>query len=351
MIFTLRQEAILREVRRNGSVKVTEIAAELAVSRMTVRRDIAALADQGAVSRVYGGAILPRSEPSPRTEAPVAYDRGRAFSIGMAVPSRSAYYRDVIEGAQAAAQAVGARLTLGVSAYGDDLPQVERMLVSGVDGLLLTPLPQTLQSAAGAAWIRELSVPVVIVERRPEPAAGLDHLDCVASDHVRGTMQALRHLVDLGHGRIGLLACPTPTAPWIVRGFDIAAEILPIASGAPRITKHAFGDVEAVDDFLDAMAATGTTAVVAHPDDQAALLVQRARMRGWAVPDDLAVVAYDDELASLAEIPLSAVAPTRHAMGRIAVTRLVKCLREGSSHVVQESLLLPRLIVRASTAK
>ncbi|MFJ3581797.1 substrate-binding domain-containing protein [Streptomyces sp. NPDC090127] len=350
MTSTLRQEAILREVRRNGSVKVTDIAVHLGVSTMTVRRDIAALADRGAVTRVHGGAMLPRSRPERRTEALATHDRGRVLSIGMAVPSRGPYYRDVIDGAQAAAQAVGARLTLGVSAYGDDVPQVASMLDSKVDGLLLTPSAESLRSAAGAAWIRELPVPVVIVERRPDPAAGLDHLDRVASDHLRGTMQALRHLTDLGHLHVGLLTCPTPTAPWLAQGFDLAEGVLPLTSAAPRVTDHRYGDVEAVDAFLDRMAEVGATAAVAHPDEQAALLVERARRRGWVVPDDMAVVAYDDELAALAEIPLSAVAPARHALGRTAVSRLVRRLREGGNHVVQESLLLPRLIVRASTA-
>ncbi|MFD0117040.1 LacI family DNA-binding transcriptional regulator [Streptomyces sp. NBC_00401] len=346
----LRQEAILREVRRNGSVNVTRIAAELGVSVMTVRRDIAVLAHHGLVTRVYGGAILPRTKPAPRGSGTTVSGRSRTLVLGMVAPCRSAYYREVIGGVQVAAEGTGSRLMLGVSAYGDERPQVEDMLSAGVDGLLLTPRPDTLRSAEGAAWIRELPVPVVIVERRPEPAAGLDQLDRVASDHARGTVQALRHLVELGHRRVGLLASATPTAVWISRGFDISRAIFTLAAGTPCVADHVAYDFAAVDAFIDALVATGTTAVVAHPDEQAALLVQRVRARGLAVPDDLAVIAYDDDLASLAEIPLTAVAPARHAVGRLAATRLVQRLREGSRHVVQESLLLPRLAVRASTS-
>ncbi|WP_165914466.1 LacI family DNA-binding transcriptional regulator [Streptomyces sp. AcE210] len=347
----LRQEAILREVRLNGSVNVTRIAAELGVSAMTVRRDIAVLAHHGLVTRVYGGAILPRTKPALRSNVPTVPERSRTFVLGMVVPRRSAYYREVIGGVQVVAQGTGSRLMLGVSAYGDERPQVEDMLNAGVDGLLLTPRPDTLRSAEEAAWIRELPVPVVIVERRPEPAAGLDQLDRVASDHARGTVQALRHLVELGHRRVGLLASATPTAVWISRGFDISRAIFTLPAGAPCVADHVAYDFAAVDTFIDALVSTGTTAVVAHPDEQAALLVQRVRARGLAVPDDLAVIAYDDDLASLAEIPLTAVAPARHAVGRLAATRLVQRLREGSRHVVQESLLLPCLAVRASTSR
>ncbi|MEU4269411.1 substrate-binding domain-containing protein [Streptomyces sp. NPDC026092] len=250
----------------------------------------------------------------------------------MAVPGETYYYREVIECARAAAQGLGARLTLGVSAYAEERPQVERLLSDGVEGLLLTPSPHTPWAPPRLRRGSGLPVPVVLMERRPEPVADLEHLDRVASDHARGTVRALRYLVGLGHRRIGLLACATATGPWIDRGFDTAADILSLPADAPRVTDVASLDVAAVEAFLDAAVATGTTAVVAHPDDQGALLVHRARMRGLVVPDDLAVIAYDDELASLAEIPLSAVAPMRYAVGRIAVTRLVQRLREGNGH-------------------
>ncbi|MEU9861247.1 substrate-binding domain-containing protein [Streptomyces sp. NPDC047971] len=350
MSLSLRQEAILWQVRLKGSVNVTRIAGELGVSVMTVRRDIAVLVRHGVVTRVHGGAILPRSAPARRDGGPRVPARGPTPSLGMVVPRRSAYYRDVIAGVENVAQAVGARLTLGVSAYGDERPQVTDMLNAGVDGLLLTPRPHVLLSAEESAWIRELPVPVVIVERRPEPAAGLDHLDRVASDHARGTVRAVRHLVELGHRKVGLLTSATPTAVWIGRGLDVSREMFGLLPGAPRTDDLGAGDLAAVDAFIEDLVATGTAAVVAHPDEQAALLAQRIRARGMSVPGDIAVVAYDDDLASLAEIPLTAVAPARHAVGRLAATRLLRRLRDGHRHVVQESLLLPRLVVRASTA-
>ncbi|MDT0214966.1 DeoR/GlpR family DNA-binding transcription regulator [Rothia sp. ARF10] len=56
MFATERQERILRRVRHAGSVRVSDLVEELAVSDMTVRRDIATLAEQGLVARVHGGA-------------------------------------------------------------------------------------------------------------------------------------------------------------------------------------------------------------------------------------------------------------------------------------------------------
>ena len=55
-----RQERILHEVDRHGGSRVSELVELLGVSDMTVRRDIEALADEGLVARVHGGATCRR---------------------------------------------------------------------------------------------------------------------------------------------------------------------------------------------------------------------------------------------------------------------------------------------------
>lgn len=58
-----RLQRIEAEVRRAGKVKVVELAAELAVSEMTIRRDLDMLAEQGAVQRIRGGAVSIGPQP------------------------------------------------------------------------------------------------------------------------------------------------------------------------------------------------------------------------------------------------------------------------------------------------
>lgn len=57
VLAAVRQTMILEEVRRAGAVKVTALTRRLDVSDMTVRRDLDALARQGLLSKVHGGAI------------------------------------------------------------------------------------------------------------------------------------------------------------------------------------------------------------------------------------------------------------------------------------------------------
>ncbi len=60
-----RQDRILAEVRANASLRVGDLAADLAVSTETIRRDLFELQEQGLVNRTYGGAVRPfAAEPA-----------------------------------------------------------------------------------------------------------------------------------------------------------------------------------------------------------------------------------------------------------------------------------------------
>ena len=57
MLARQRQERILDQVRLSGGARVSDLVELLDVSDMTIRRDIAALAERGLVTRVHGGAV------------------------------------------------------------------------------------------------------------------------------------------------------------------------------------------------------------------------------------------------------------------------------------------------------
>ncbi|MGH3663203.1 MAG: DeoR family transcriptional regulator, partial [Micromonosporaceae bacterium] len=59
MLARQRQMLIVEQVRRDGAVRVSDLVEALAVSDMTIRRDLDVLAEQGLVEKVHGGATLP----------------------------------------------------------------------------------------------------------------------------------------------------------------------------------------------------------------------------------------------------------------------------------------------------
>jgi DNA-binding LacI/PurR family transcriptional regulator len=88
--------------------------------------------------------------------------------------------------------------------------------------------------------------------------------------------------------------------------------------------------------------------VVVHSDLEAVMLSQIAQGRGLRIPQDLAIVSYDDDVAGFAGIPLSAVAPAKRAIGSMAVDTLVQRIRYGAAVPVRHTTLQPGLVVRDS---
>jgi len=250
------------------------------------------------------------------------------------------------------------RLVLGVSHYRPEVEaaQVERLVALGVGGFVIAPTTRDRSPHELAAWLRSIPVPVVVVERRVDGVTALSELDQVRTDHEHGTVLAVEHLAGLGHERVGLAVYDrTPTARHVRAGFATAMERFGVERG-PDVSLSKGEDDPAllgreIADLLDRCAQTGTRAVVVHTDDHAARVVEAALDRRMRVPEDLAVVAYDDENAELAVVPLTAVTPPRRELGREALRVLVDRAEASSDErrPPRHVDLLPRLTVRAST--
>jgi LacI family transcriptional regulator len=79
-------------------------------------------------------------------------------------------------------------------------------------------------------------------------------------------------------------------------------------------------------------------------------LLQQMTHMGIAVPEELAIVGYDDiEFASAAAVPLSAVRQPRDLLGRTAAELLLAESEADEAHVHQHVLFRPELVVRASS--
>lgn len=360
MLAPERHELILRSLRRHGRLRVAELAAQLGVSAITVRRDLAELDAAGLLRRVHGGAIGTAGVlPGSRTGSPGGGPDGAGQpTVGLVVPSSTFYYTDVIRGAEATAERYGARLVLGVSGYDPQVEQerIDKILALDVAGLLVaTALGDDRADEAGPRLDR-VEVPVVLMERAfgfPDVAQEHDH---VRTDHAYGAVLALRHLVSLGHHRIGVNLNASVTAYWLRRGIEQAARTLDVDLFVSPVALPARGEdpdtVAQLDAFLAECEAHGARAVLVHSDEHANRLVERAMERGLRVPDDLSVIAYNDETAALAVVPLTAVCPPKYQLGATACELLLRKLRGADGSVrtgaVQHLNLLPELRVRAS---
>jgi DNA-binding LacI/PurR family transcriptional regulator len=357
-----RHERVLEIVRRRGDLRVTELAEELGVSAVTVRRDVEALAEQGRLTRLHGSVAW----PEPPGSGPAVADAGvdtpaprapTGVVLGMVVPSMEHYFAELVRGAQDAVAARGGRLVLGIAHWRseEDTAQIGRMLDGGVDGLLIQPSwERGVPSPEQEQQMLALRVPAVLVDRRVPAGGRLAGLDSARSDHALGGAAAVHHLVGLGHERISLLAQDNPTSPQVREGYEaaMAACGLPLPPSLNVDPEDPAGLEAAARSLYRSVAEDGVTAAIVHNDQTAIGVVQRLRERGLSLPDDLSLVAYEDEMAALADVPLTAVAPPRQAVGETAVEMMFARLgaEPGAAAPSRHVSLVPRLTVRASCA-
>ena len=187
-----------------------------------------------------------------------------------------------------------------------------------------------------------------------DPLMPLDErIPSVSAAHMSGADQAMKHLLDLGHRRVGQITGPRG---WVAtedrrRGYRAAlaaAGILP----DPTLAREASPEIDpgraAAEQLLDLP--EPPTAIFAFNDNIAIGAIQAARARGLRVPEELSVVGFDDvEYATIVTPALTTVRQPLAEMGRTGVSLLMRLL-EGQRFETLHVELATRLVVRDSTA-
>ncbi len=309
----------IAELRWPGGKLPTEaqLAREQGVSLNTVRRAVDLLVQDGLVYRRQGsGMYIATSETGPL--------------VGVAVPSMTYYFPRIIVGIERELARQGAQMLLRSTEWdsGEEREAIDALVGAGAAGLIL----------AGEGASVDLDVPVVLVERGLEDPYTLHEF--VGTNHAAGARAALKHLRDLGHTRIGYLERVSPhTAPQVRAGLG---DVPVLTKSRDRWTA---ADIER---FLAEVMRKKATAVICFPDREATMLLNAAIASGISVPGDLSVISYDDEVADLSDIPLTAISPAKLEVGRLAVETLRARLADPASPRRQISLV-PNLVVRSST--
>jgi DNA-binding LacI/PurR family transcriptional regulator len=352
-----RRARLLEALQRDGVLRISDLTGVLGAAAVTIRRDIAQLAAEGLVRRVHGGVALPAAtHDEATTAATAARTTAGGGALGMLVPSLDYYWPHVARGAEDAARELDLRVVLRGSSYEteDDRPQLDRLIDQGVDALIVTPRMDAPTAGTTIEWLAGVGLPVVLLERTA--SAGPHHavLESVVTDHALGAAMAVRHLVSLGHRRVGVvLAEHSPTGPHVARGWREASVECGLGEAGGSFEERVPDarspeSPAALDRVLDRCLATATTALLVHADAEAIALVQRAEERRLTVPGDLSVVAYDDEVAGLFSPALTAVRPPRRSIGRAAV-RLVADRLADPDRPAHRVVISPSLIVRDSS--
>ncbi|MDR7544813.1 MAG: LacI family DNA-binding transcriptional regulator [Armatimonadota bacterium] len=213
-----------------------------------------------------------------------------------------------------------------------------------VDGLIFATVGA---NTAHLRMLRRQGVPVVLVARAPDRVS----IDAVLVDNRRGAREATEHLLRLGHRRIAFIGGPPtlPVANERLAGYQDALASAGIVADPAVICDGGFraeGGGAAVRELLERR--TRFTAIVAANDLMAIGGMEELRRCGRRVPQDVAVVGFDDiTFASLVEPRLTTVAQPKYRMGCLAMERLLELLGGGDRRP-RRLVLEPRLVVRDS---
>ncbi len=232
------------------------------------------------------------------------------------------------------------QLVLMMVRTGADQQRLERYLRGGhVDGALLV----SLHGDAGLPnRLVQAGIPVVVGGRPLGSETGITYVD---ADNIGGARLATAYLHDLGRRRVATIAGPSD----MCAGIDRLAGYLDAVEGEPIVAHGDFtrgSGAAAMRELLDS--APDLDAVFAASDLMAAAAVTVLRESGRRIPDDVAVIGFDDvEAARWSDPPLTTVHQPVHEQGR-RMTRLL--LDQAIPGVPAEPVILPtNLVIRAST--
>jgi LacI family transcriptional regulator len=306
---------------------MAEVARLAGVSVTTVSHVINGTRPASQRTRDSVLAAIERTGYRPNTIAR-ALARGGTQSLGLAISGLSnPYFTDVVAAIESAAGRAGHTLLLGDTR---EDPEHELLIVRAlaerqVDGMLLAPTVGALEYAL--PYLESQGVPVVLLDRFVE--AGLDQVGC---DNEQPTAQLVEHLIELGHRRIAMaIGIPgLSTTDERVRGYRLALEqgglgFDPelVAEGG-SLRDQARTAMHALLDLPDP-----PTAVVSGNNFMTIGLLRAISERGLHVPDDLALVAFDDfEWADLFAPRLTVIRQPTTELGSRAVELLLSRLAE-----------------------
>jgi LacI family transcriptional regulator len=334
--------------RRGFSVTVTirDVAQAAGVSVATVSRVVSGSSHHvkpGTRERVVAAVARLRYQPNLVARG---LKKRVTHTVGLIVPDISnPFFPAIARGMEDVAHRAGFGVLL-CNTY-EDLAKERAYLTlldtRMVDGMIFA----TVGSAAHVRMLRKRGVPAVLIARVPERVG----VDAVLVDNRRGTREATEHLLKLGHRQIAFIGGP-PTLPDATErraGYEQALTTAGIAVTPALIHDGGFraeGGATAVDALLEQ--GVPFTAIVAANDLMAIGAMQRLRRRGRRIPEDVAIVGFDDiTFASLVEPRLTTVAQPKYRMGRLAMERLLDLLA-GGDRKPRRIVLEPKLVVRDS---
>lgn len=272
--------------------------------------------------------------------------RGQTYTLGvLLVDIANPFLPQVFDGIAGVAEAAGYKIMMAVGAARMPLESslIEQMIDNRMDGIVL--VAAQISGKMLEKYARQ--IPIAVIGHHEPTAAGFD---TVNSDDVAGAKLATNALIAKGYRDIAMLTLhreghEADVAPQRETGFRAAMAEAGLPARVLRLDNFAPDRSERIK------------AVLTSPDRPRALFVwsdldgitvmNLARQMGLRVPEDLALIAYDNSpVAALPLIDLASVEQSGRRLGQLAAEKLLS--RIGGRDVAEHLLIEPSLALRGS---
>jgi len=326
-----------------------DVAREAGVSVNTVSRALAGKPDVSPETRARVLEVAERLGYRPNKLAR-GLRSNKTGTIGVVVTDiANPFFGALVKGVERAARQHDYSIILQDTDedYEREREAIQVMLAERVDGLLITPVQTGTETIEE---LKEAGLPFVLLGRHFDDL----ETDYVVTDDVEGGFLATEHLIKLGHKRIAMINGPLhiSSARERFQGYKKALDHYgieldeSIVSAGATTTEEGY---ELTKSLLDRPARP--TAIFAYSDFVAFGVMRAIREARLKVPEDVAVVGYDDvEFSSHLEVPLTTVKIPKGLLGERAVESLLNKIDGKVSDRKPEQIVLQvKVVTRAST--
>lgn len=269
-------------------------------------------------------------------------------TIGLMIPSLDEYWAILAEKVQEHLWDYGYTVMFCVSGIGANdktLTYVKKLIQKNVDGIIYCGPSSEIDSLIPE--LRQNHFPIVVLDK------DLDNVNTVNGNHIDGGKQGVEHLIHLGHEKIAYIGGPIEgpnSSPDRELGFRNGMLLNGLSINESLIVRGEFtfeSGFEAMTQFLNKK--LRFTAVCCGNDLIAFGAIEALKKNGIRVPEDVAVVGYDDiKMASLIRPKLTTVKQPLDKIAIGLVDLLLEELTENDSKQKKNLVFSMELIVRES---
>ncbi len=347
------------KVKPKKQATLSDIAANVGVAPMTVSR---VMNGNGYVSEETREKVMRVAKEMNYRRNGLAHNlkRQRTETIGLVLGDISnPYSTELANAIRETLSAHGYNLFICISEHSakEDIAAFESLVNHSVDGLIVA----TRSNKGGDEYLKgivESNVPVVLIGRDFQHPS----VDFVSTDNLNGGFEATRHLIDLGHRRIGFIGATLSGGSSLKRlqGYLNALEQHQIPVDERLITGRKESISEVPGYSTEKMGYEGMkrllslperpTAVFARNDFTAIGAMTAIKEAGLRIPEDIAIVGFDDIPLAIHTSPtLTTVRQPMRLQGQFAAQMLLQRIESSETEERREQILNCELIIRKST--